>query len=778
MDKSLRLSVFLTAWDRVSKPLRGIGNASSKLRKDVKATAAELADLGKQRKLLDSFKALKGSVGELDDKLAGARQRATALGREISQVEKPTQAMARAFKKARDEVSRLEQQHRAEQRELNATRGAMAKAGIEATEYASHQKRIKDQTAAATKALDAQKDRLRQLDAQHARRAKAGALAGKISGVQGQAAMVGVSAGGTAMAVGRPMLTAAEKTREFRQGQTQIGIKAGLGRPEKDALTKQFLAEAQQYNRFPEEVQAGFDTLVSRGMDVKTARAMSGQISKAATAWQSTNEDVAAANFSVKKDLGVDAGRANDMLGVGGKAGAFEVQDMATELPNITSSFKALGATGDRDLADLIAGLQAVRANTADSSTAANNLKNVLDKVASPEVEKNFKKYGVDLRAGMIAGRKAGKPLLDIITELTDKATGGDDSKLGYIFGDVQARDGVRALKQNRDLLQKVRQDALAAHGAVDQDFKTQMGDSAQKQKALQVSTGVAQLRAGAPVADLQDQAAGPLGEMATKFGEFADKHPGLVKLAAIMAVVLAVVGVLAIAFAALLAPFLLFAAVAAAGLWPIIGIVALVGAGIAILIAIIVQLVNAFKGAAAHSGAAWQWIKDQASNFMTWFNQLPTVFQTIGRAMIEGLIIGMKAMFPGLGAAISLIGKLMPDGLKKKLGIHSPSRVFAAIGGHTMSGLQEGIRAGQRGPLDQIRATAGRLTAAMVLGSAVPAGAAGQAQAGAPAGAITINVYPSAGMDEKALANLVRLELGRAQTGVGRRAAYDDDAD
>ena len=62
---------------------------------------------------------------------------------------------------------------------------------------------------------------------------------------------------------------------------------------------------------------------------------------------------------------------------------------------------------------------------------------------------------------------------------------------------------------------------------------------------------------------------------------------------------------------------------------------------------------------------------------------------------------------------AISGVGDSTVGWFKEKLGIHSPSRVFAELGGFTMQGLEQGLVGGQGGPLGAVTAMAKQLAAA-----------------------------------------------------------------
>ncbi|MGA4453349.1 phage tail tape measure protein [Pseudomonas fortuita] len=81
----------------------------------------------------------------------------------------------------------------------------------------------------------------------------------------------------------------------------------------------------------------------------------------------------------------------------------------------------------------------------------------------------------------------------------------------------------------------------------------------------------------------------------------------------------------------------------------------------------------------------------------------LPSRFTEFGGMIVNGLVNGLTA---GLGAvkdAVSSIGSSAIGWFKEKLGIHSPSRVFAELGGFTTEGLAQGLSNGAQQPLDAV---------------------------------------------------------------------------
>jgi len=154
-----------------------------------------------------------------------------------------------------------------------------------------------------------------------------------------------------------------------------------------------------------------------------------------------------------------------------------------------------------------------------------------------------------------------------------------------------------------------------------------------------------------------------------------------------------------------------------------------------------------------------------------------PAKMVQAGVDMVRGLVSGIGSMASSVRDAIAGVAGGAIDSFKAKLGIHSPSRVFAQLGDFTMQGLTGGLDGGRDRAVQSVvglgdrmrRAGAGIALAAAVTPvvpvSSAPVlapstGAAGSAQAGGNTYHITIQA--GAGADAQAIAQAVRAELDR----------------
>ncbi|RQQ73121.1 hypothetical protein DF139_04880 [Burkholderia stagnalis] len=207
----------------------------------------------------------------------------------------------------------------------------------------------------------------------------------------------------------------------------------------------------------------------------------------------------------------------------------------------------------------------------------------------------------------------------------------------------------------------------------------------------------------------------------------------------------------------------------------------------------------------------AWNWIKkllgpvdsskeslDKATNagkgFGAWLADIIVIaadaaarFVEFGANLMSGLVNGIKNGLGEVKTTIQSAGESVVAWFKEKLGIHSPSRVFAALGGWTMAGLEQGLREGQDGPLSTVLEVGKRIVAAGagigITGAAIAGGApltvdnrppltlaSAAARAPSAPAPITIQVYAAPGMDEQALAQKVLQVMRQEQAAQAAR--------
>jgi TP901 family phage tail tape measure protein len=279
--------------------------------------------------------------------------------------------------------------------------------------------------------------------------------------------------GGAAMAA--PLILAGKAAMDFSSGMVDIAQKANLTQDQTNAMAQGILRAAQAAHQMPEAMRQGVDALSGFGIDPREAMQMIGPIGRLGTAMKVDIADGAAAASANLQNLKVglgDTGKALDIMAAGGNVGAFEVRDMARYFPSLTAQAQALGQSGLGAVADLTAALEIARRGAGTSEEAATNIANLLAKINSPTVTRAFaKNFGVDLPAALKAAYAQGKTPMEALAAITQKATGGDLSKLGLVVEDMQAQSALRTLILNMDDYRKIRADLGKSGGTVQAAF-------------------------------------------------------------------------------------------------------------------------------------------------------------------------------------------------------------------------------------------------------------------------------------------------------------------
>lgn len=117
-----------------------------------------------------------------------------------------------------------------------------------------------------------------------------------------------------------------------------------------------------------------------------------------------------------------------------------------------------------------------------------------------------------------------------------------------------------------------------------------------------------------------------------------------------------------------------------------------LVGACVAGAALVGTAVVKNWDKVKAGIGKAWDWIKEKAANLGSGVKGLVGGAINVGKNVVGGLWNGIKGVAGGLWNGIKGIGRGIINGFKSIFGIHSPSTVFAEIGGYLMEGMSNGI--------------------------------------------------------------------------------------
>jgi len=419
------------------------------------------------------------------------------------------------------EVGQAIDKVKARQRELTRVMEQHTRAGTAASQLSAHyaQQELSQ--------LDKKLAKLRQVQALETKR-QANAEARKAAG---GALMGGVVGAAVAAA---PVIGATKAASDFQYELQLIGNTADMTREQILALGAEIMRVSQATGQSADNTRKAMGFLVAAGLDVKTAQGALVNIGKTATATGGDVEDISKAAFTLIDTLKIKPGQelqeALDTLAQAGKEGNVELKDMAKTLPVLGSGFQALKMTGREAAASMGAALEIARKGASDADEAANNVKNFIAKVMSPETLKKAKKtFNLDLYKIITDAQKTGKNPFDESMKAIMKATKGDQKAIGELFSDMQVQNFIRPMIQNWDEYIRIKKKALTADGVIERDFgkmretsKQQMAEFSNTLGRLAIIVGTALLPALTSVL----QAITPIAQ---QVATFAAENPKLV---------------------------------------------------------------------------------------------------------------------------------------------------------------------------------------------------------------------------------------------------------
>ncbi|MCP2016853.1 phage tail tape measure protein [Qipengyuania citrea] len=598
-------------------------------------------------------------------------------------------------------------------------------------------------------------------------------------------------------ALATPIILATKAAAEFSSGMVDIQQKAALSNAQTDRLARNIVIMAKDAKQLPEDIRSGLDLLMAKGMGLDAATQAIGPAGRLATAYKVDIPDAADAAFASVNNLkvaGAETARIFDAMAAAGNEGGFEVRDMARHFPSLTAQMQALGEKGVPAVADLSAALQVAMFTAGNADEAGNNVKNLLAKINAPATIRAFEKnFGVNLPAAMKKLTDEGHSSLEAIAMITDKATGGDDKKLGFAFEDMQARMGIMALIQNLDEYRRIRAAALNSGGTVDQAFAQRTARDATVQwKAFLGSASALAITLGNTLLPVATQVLTMLSNLGNSVAAWAQRNPEaaatLAKLVAGLAVFKIGLGAVLLVTGGLMGPL-----ATVVSLWHkfrVVGSLAamlprlatglrLAGIAFRFMLGPVGLVISALVMLGIAVWQNWDKIKAAFDAGKAWLANFGSNMLAVGRDIVLGLARGIAGAHGAVWNALKGVVQSGVGKVKNLLGIKSPSRVFMAIGGHTAEGMAVGIDRGRRNVLNAAGrlATGAAAAGAMAMAPSVAAAGNGQARPGDPRSGglqVTFNITQQPGEDAEFLADRVIRRLEQ-QAGIAARSNYQD---
>lgn len=532
MAKDLEAKLVLTAVDNASKVVKDTAKNAEKAFKDTERAAQQSGN----------------AQAQSAQKAANA---AETSNKKIEQSYRNARKVAADVSKARETLGvRAEN---AIQREIEQTRAAydrLKRSGV------ASQNELR-------RASEATKQRVRELNAE----------LGKSSfGDKAKGFGRGLMSAGVGIAAGAAMARQPAKNQmEFDRQLAMASNTAFSDRDVKGRIEgkKELLEAVQEAVKVgggtKEDALLTLDTLIASGtMKAETAMSLLPTLQKGAVATGASSEDMAKIAISSMQQFGIkeeDIGRALDMAVAAGQAGNFELADMARWLPQQMAAGKSIGLRGLEGLETLLVANQQARVTAGSSDEAGNNLVNLLAKITSKETTDRLEKIkykgsdgkvkSIDYLKSMEHYKGKGQDSLqafmsvmeDTVVNNADyktlqqriKTAKGEEAQklleqmtdlieataVGQVISDRQALMALVALRNNKELGDKVKSDVKNSEGAVEQSHEVIRDTNSHKVEAFKNANEFAQM-------ENFEKVNGVLGSLAELLTNYANQYPNL----------------------------------------------------------------------------------------------------------------------------------------------------------------------------------------------------------------------------------------------------------
>lgn len=764
MARDLKLQVVLQGLDRASKPFREAGRSAIGLGRDLKAARTELKGLQAQQSDISSFRALKGQTEQTGKAMQASRDKVRQLAREIGAAGAPTKALNQQYQRAIREATALKAAHNRQQAELQGLRGKLNAAGISTRNLGQHERDLRTRITATNQAMAQQEARLKRITAQQQRQARAKEQYDQTQSMAGSMAATG--AGG--LATGSGILYAGARMFapgvQFDSDMSKVQALARLNKDDQQLAALR--AQARQLGAdtmfSATDAAQGQGFLAMAGFkpeDILAAMPGLLDVAKAGDSELGETADIVSnilTGFNLKA---TETSRLGDVL-----VGAFTRSNTNLQMLGETMKYAGpVAASVGQDIETVAAMAGKLGDAGIQGSMGGTALRAILNRLSAPPkaAAKALEQLGIsatDTHGNL-------RDLPTVLQEVFEKTKNlGDADRAGLLKGIageeavaglqvLVAQAGSGELQKFIGTLRETRGEAAKTAKVMGDNL---VGDLDELSSAWEDLGIQLQEQQNGPLRGLTQGVTKIIGGVKSWVAENPKLAGQLVKTAAGLGIVMAGMGGLTLAMASILGPFamvrygLMLFGIRGAGLASTLfslGKVALPlvatglrAIGLALTANPIGIAVAAIAGAAyliyrnwdrvgPYFAGLWGEIKAGFSgglsgiaatiiNFsplglfhralagvLSYFGvDIPARFTDFGGMLIDGLVNGITAGLGKVKSAITGAADSSIGWFKQKLGIHSPSRVFAELGGYTMQGYGQGLLAEQSNPLGALQ--------------------------------------------------------------------------
>lgn len=724
---TLNLQVLFDAKDKITGPMKAIIGGAKHVTDAFKETNSELKKLKDQQNVINRFRELQASVDKTTQSLARNKQIVQDL-KDRAKLGPLTQEQTKALNNAEQAVKRLNNTYKNQSEELTHVVQDINRAGMSVSNLASDENSLRDRIHNTTMELNRRREameRTARAQAQYARTQERLRVASDFSK---KSLMVAGAAAAT-------MVIPVKLAIDYESSMADVKKVFSGTDAEFKALNAEILQMSQRLPMAASDIAA-----------IVAAGGQSGIATNELTKFTET-----AVKMGVAFDISAqDSGQAMAELRTAFKLSQDQVTTLADQINYLGNNTPAaakgimeivqrigpLGEVGGYASSSIAALGATLRGMGIQEEIAATGIKNMmLALVAGESATKSqnaaYKELGLD--SAKIAKQMqtdANGTMLQVLKAVAKLDKYKQAAVLGTLFG-KESLGSIAPLLTNMGALEKnlgLVADKTKYAGSMNAEYAARAATTANNIQLFKNKVSALAIDIGSKLLPPLNQFLGYTGNLISNITAWAQRNPALASTITKIAVgAIALVGglsVLSLGIISILGPLAMlkmtlttlgfsFSALGAiftpTGLI-ILGVVAAI-AGAAYLIYrnwgaitgffsnIWAQVKTAFNGGIIGVSALilnWSPIGLFYSAFakvLSWFGiDLPSKFTGFGAMIIEGLKVGILSKIKSVEDAISGAAERVIAKAKGVLGIHSPSRVFAGLGGYTMQGLALGI--------------------------------------------------------------------------------------
>lgn len=754
-DLSFRAQIELI--DRMTAPMRSISSQADRLGRQFGEMTQETRKLQNQQRLIDSFKQQEQALSDTSEEAVKSRNRLQQLEQQMRDTANHSATLIRQFEAAGRESQRLNTRLDSQTQHLQQLRGRLSDAGISTSNLANDELDLALNIRRANRELAEQQRRMEEVRRLQRQSQQMGDMRNKA---------MGLAAGGAAATYAGARFIQPGLDLETNLSKVQAVTRLDKNSPQYQALVEQAKELGASTQFTSADAAAGQTFLAMAGFTPESVKAaMPGMLDLALAGGMELDRtaDIASNILSGMKLDASQMGQVGDVL-----SAAFTRANLNVEMLGETMKYAAPGAAGLGVSLEEVAAMAGKLGDAGmQGSMGGTALRSIMLRLASPPKAAGDALSDLGIQVADAEGNMRKMP--DLLTELYEKTKNMGNLQRTEILADIAGVEASNAMNElvsraGSGELQKLIADLQGSQGELANLSGTMsdntMGDWAAMTSGIDAfRTAVFDANGGALREFIQS-----ITEMVGRMTAFANAHPQLMSVLGTMFATLAigavVIGGLGAIMLTILGPMaLLRASLVTLGLPTTLTPLAMLGKAIGVIGSVIKGVGAAmvanpiFAAIAILAGLAYliyrnwdtlgpmfaalwerikaifnmgiQALKSFIMNFTPvglfirafaavwpYLSSLGAKFKQYGMNMLEGLKNGILGKAQAVVSSISnVVGRIKGAFTGSKgMDIHSPSRVFDSYGGYMMQGLGRGILSNAGIPISATKSIAGQI--------------------------------------------------------------------